>query len=258
MNLHYTLHGPETAPWLILNNGVFMNTTSWAFQLPALTPHYRVLTYDMRGQGQSPHPPGEYSLEQHAADLVTLMDTLGIERAHLVGTSYGGELNLVMGVRYPERCRTLSLIASVAHSDCLLTAMMERWERAAQLGDGPLFFRLIYADVYSEEFLQARPDLLPLAEQRYATLDLVAAQQLIASFKRFDYRAHLSAIRAPTCLVAAERDLLKPPAYTQAMHRAIPHSEYHLIPNAGHVVVLEKPAEVNTILLGFLAKHAHA
>jgi 3-oxoadipate enol-lactonase len=256
IDLYYEFHGPESGELLILNNGIFMNTTSWAFQLPVLSRQYRVLTYDMRGQGQSEHPAGEYSLDLHANDLIALMDALGLQKAHLVGTSYGGELNLVMGIRYPERCHTLVIITSVSHSEPLAAAMVERWRLAAKLGDGPLFFRLIYADVYSQNFLAERPDLIPAAEERYALLDLPAAVRLIESFQRFNVTADLDKIKVPTCIVSAELDLLKPRYYGEMMHKAISGSEFHLIPNSGHVAVLEKAAEVNTITLGFLAKHS--
>ena len=255
VNLYHQFHGPEDGELLILNNGVFMNTASWAYQLPDLSRRYRVLAYDMRGQGQSDHPEGEYSLELHGDDLVALMDALDLEKAHMVGTSYGGELNLVMGIHHPERCQTLTIIASVSHSDPMLVAIIERWRLAAQLGDGPRFFRLIYADTYSEGFLVDRPDLIPLAEQRYATLDLPAAVRLIESFQRFDVAADLGRIQVPTCLVSAELDILKPRRYGEFMHQAIAGSEFHLVPGAGHVAVLERAAEVNTIILGFLAKH---
>ncbi len=255
VNLYYEFHGPEDGELLILNNGVFMNTASWAFQLPDLCKRYRVLAYDMRGQGQSGHPAGEYTLGLHADDLVALMDALKLDRAHLVGTSYGGELNLEMGLRFPERCQSLVIIASVSHSEALLVAMIERWRIAAQLGDGPQFFRLIYADTYSEGFLTQRPELIPMAEQRYASLDLIAAVQLIESFQRFNVTADLGRIQVPTCIASAELDLLKPRRYGEIMHQAIAGSEFHLIPGAGHVVVLEKAAEVNSIILGFLAKH---
>jgi 3-oxoadipate enol-lactonase len=255
VDLYYEFYGPDDGEPLILNNGIFMNTTSWVFQTPELARRYRVLTYDMRGQGQSEHPEGEYSLELHADDLAALMDALGLPKAHLVGTSYGGELNLVMALRYPGRCQSLVIIASVSHSDPLTMAMVERWRLAAKLGDGAQFFRLIYADVYSEGFLTGRPDLLPMAEQRYASLDLPAAVRLIESFQRFDVRAELPQIAVPTCIVSAEFDVLKPRRYGEIMHAAIPGSEFHLIPNAGHVVVIEKAPEVNSLILGFLAKH---
>ena len=256
VELYYEWHGPEIGEPIVLNNGIFMSTGAWSLQLAELAQRYRVLAYDMRGQGQSGHPCGEYSLELHADDLAALMDALRLDSAHMVGTSYGGELNLLMGLRYPERCRSLVIIASVSHSDALCAAMVERWRLAAQLGDGMAFFRLIHADVYSEAFLTERPELLPLAEARYATLDLPAAVRLIESFQRFDVTRDLPRIRIPACIISAELDLLKPRKYGEIMHRAIPGAEFHLIPGAGHVVVVERAAEVNTIILGFLAKHA--
>jgi len=256
VELHYEFHGPEAGELLILNNGIFMSTAAWGFQLPELAKRYRVLAYDMRGQGRSEHPGGEYSLDLHAEDLAALMEALKLGPAHMVGTSYGGELNLLMGLRHPERCRSLVIIASVSHSDALCAAMVERWRLAALLGDGQAFFRLIYADVYSEAFLTERPDLIPLAEARYATLDLPAAVRLIESFQKFSVTPDLHRIQVPTCIVSAELDLLKPRKYGELMHRAIPGSEFHLIAGAGHVVVVERAAEVNTIILGFLAKQA--
>jgi 3-oxoadipate enol-lactonase len=255
VDLYYEFRGPEDGELLILNNGIFMNTTSWAFQYPDLTRRYRVLAYDMRGQGQSGHPEGDYSLELHMDDLVAMMDALGIPEAHMVGTSYGGELNLLMGIHHPERCRTLVIIASVSHSGPLNAAMIERWRLAAKLGDGPLFFRLIYADTYSEGFLMNRPSLLPAAEARYAELDLAAGVRLIESYQRFNVTAQLGRIKVPTCIASAELDILKPRAYGEILHQGIPGSEFHLVTDSGHVVVLEKADEVNTIILGFLAKH---
>ncbi|MCM2249805.1 MAG: alpha/beta hydrolase [Geothrix sp.] len=256
VDLYYEFHGPETGELLVLNNGIFMSTGAWSYQLADLTRHYRVLAYDMRGQGRSGHPEGEYSLDLHAEDLAALMDALRLGPAHMVGTSYGGELNLLMGLRHPERCRSLVIIASVSHSDALCAAMVERWRLAARLGDGQAFFRLICADVYSEAFLTERPDLVPLAEARYAALDLPAAVRLIESFQRFNVTPELHRIQVPTCIVSAELDLLKPRKYGELMHRAIPGAEFHLIAGAGHVAIVERAAEVNTLILGFLAKHA--
>jgi 3-oxoadipate enol-lactonase len=255
VDVYYELHGPGGAEVVVLNNGVFMSTASWAFQIPELARRYRVLAYDMRGQGQSDHPPGPYSMEQHAEDLVSLMDALDVGRAHLVGTSYGGELNLVMGLRHKERCRSLVVIASVSHSEPLLAAIIGRWRLGAGLGDGRAFFRIISADVYSEAFMAAHPELLMAAEERSGSMDLAAAVRLLDSFARFDVRAELAGIRLPTCIVSAELDALKPRRYGEILHRAIAGSEFHVVPGAGHGVVLERPGEINTIVMGFLARH---
>src|SRR5512138_3735024 len=94
IEFYYEWHGPENADVLVLSNGILMSTTSWAFQVPALSKAYRLLLYDCRGQGQSEHPAGPYSMEQHADDLVALLDGLGVSRAHIAGVSYGAEISL--------------------------------------------------------------------------------------------------------------------------------------------------------------------
>lgn len=258
VRLYYEISGPERAEAVVLNNGIFMNTASWGMQLPDLIGRYRVLAWDMRGQGQSEHPEGDYSMELHADDLAALMAALELGPAHMVGTSYGGSLGLVMGLRHPARCRSVMAICSVARSDPLAAAMLERWRQAALLGDGELFFKLVYADVYSERFLAERPDMLPVALQRYAALDLTAAVRLLECFQRYDISALLSGLALPTCVVAAERDVLKTRPRVEEIHRAVPGSEFHVLPNAGHAAVLERAAETNTLILGWLSKQAES
>jgi 3-oxoadipate enol-lactonase len=254
IDLYYEWHGPEAGEVVILNNGIFMSAGSWAFQIPDLKKRYRVLAWDMRGQGQSEPPDAEYSMALHADDLTALMDALNIPAAHMVGTSYGGSVSLIMGLRHPARTRSVLALCSIAKSDALSAAMFERWRLAALLGDGELFFRLVHADVYSERFLAERADLVPGAIQRYATLDLKAAVRLLECFQRYDISAELPGLKTPVCVVAAERDILKTRAHVEEIHRAVPGSEFHLIPNSGHVAVLERAAEVNTLILGWLAK----
>jgi len=254
--LNYEWRGQEHGEPVILNNGIFMNTRSWAYQLAALGRRYRVLCYDMRGQGASEHPEGEYSMDLHADDLAALMDALGVPDAHMVGTSYGGSLSLVMGLRHPARTRSAMAICSIARPNPLANAIFDRWQIAAELGDGERFFQLVYADVYSGRFLSERADLLPAARERYATLDLAAAQRLLACFRRYDIHAALPGMTRPTCVVAAERDALKTPEHVAEVHRLTPGSEFHIIPEAGHVAVIERPNEVNTLILGWLARNA--
>ena len=113
--LYYELHGSETAPALVLNNGLIMNAaTSWIFQTATLSKHYKILQYDCRGQGQSDHPQESFSMEMHADDLAALMSALDIERAHIAGISYGGEVAQAFVLKYPARVYSLILIDTVS------------------------------------------------------------------------------------------------------------------------------------------------
>ena len=70
IRIYYEWHGAESAPVLVLNNGILMNAaSSWVYQTSALAAHYRVLQYDCRGQGQSEHPDAPYSMALHAGRL---------------------------------------------------------------------------------------------------------------------------------------------------------------------------------------------
>ena len=141
VNLYYELHGPQSAPPLILNNGLIMNAaTSWVFQTAALSKHYRLLQYDCRGQGQSDHPQSQYSMELHADDLAALADALGIEEAHIAGISYGGEVAQAFVLKYPEKVQSLILMDTVSEIGPELRTVVESWVDALRTGDALAFF----------------------------------------------------------------------------------------------------------------------
>lgn len=252
IELYYELHGPEAADVLVLSNGILMSTASWAFQTPILSQHYRLLLYDCRGMWQSEHPPGPYTMEQHADDLAGLLDRLGIERAHIGGISYGGELSLVFALRYPERTRSLIVADAVSRVDPWLRIVVEGWIGAARTRDARTFFNATVPWNFSPEFVRAHPDLMAQALERYARLDYEAVIRLCECFLAFDVADRLGGIRAPTCVIVGDRDILKGQEYAEEIVRGIPNAELHIITGAGHATCWEKADAFNSILLEFL------
>ena len=256
ITLYYELHGPRDAPVLVLNNGVFMNaSTSWALQARGLSRHYRLLLHDCRGQGASDHPPEPYSMEQHADDLAGLLDALGIDRAHVAGISYGGEVSQVFALRHPTRVRALVLADTVSEVGPELRFVIRSWIEAARSGDPDAFFDVTVPWNFSHAFMRANSALLNDARRRYHQLDYPAVVRLCESFLQVDVTARLGAIKAPTCILYGELDALKGRPYAEILRRAIPHAELHVLAGAGHASCWERPNEFNTIVLGFLAKH---
>jgi 3-oxoadipate enol-lactonase len=256
VELYYELHG-EGDKVVVLNNGVIASTATWTNQLPALTPRFRVLLYDMRGQGRSQKwVPGDppYSWETHADDLAALLDHLGIAQAHVGGISYGGELTLVFALRYPERCRKLFVADSVSHVEPQLRAIIEAWITAAEAGDHDDFYRATWFWNFSEAFFGASFSLLESRIEAARGLDLPSVAQLCRCFNTLDITGQLGQIALPTCVVVGERDILKPRHYAETIAAGIPQAELHLIPGAGHASFWEQAAAFNTILLGFLLK----
>lgn len=256
IELYYELHGPEGADLVVLSNGVLMSTASWAFQTPVLARHHRVLLYDCRGMWKSGHPPGPYSMELHADDLAALLDALGIEKAHVAGISYGGELSMAFALKYPGRTRSLIVSSAVSQVDPLLEGWMASWIAATRARDSDLLFAVTYPLNFSERWIAANSAALGAAKQRYATLHMDAFLELLLSFSRLDLTGVLHQITAPTLVIVGEEDLLKPRPYAEIIACEIAGAELAVVPHAGHAVCWEQPGLFNTLILGFVAKHA--
>jgi len=109
VTLHYEQIG--SGPDLVLIHGVGGNIATWHFRIvPALWDRYRVLTYDLRGHGYSDRTPDGYTCTSLATDLSLLLDELGVERANVVGHSYGADVALYFSYLYPARVRRAVLI----------------------------------------------------------------------------------------------------------------------------------------------------
>ncbi len=255
ISIYYELHGSEDAPVLVLNNGIIMNAaTSWAYQTKALSKHYRVLQYDCRGQGQSDHPETPYSMDGHADDLSALLDALGIEKAHIAGISYGGEVAQAFALKYPDKVRSLILMDTVSEVSPELRLIIQSWVDALTTGDALAFFNVTVPWNFSPEFISNNAALLEDAKKRYALLDFPAVIRLCETFFEVDFTKRLHEIKVPTCILVGELDLLKGTRYAEILKRNIPHAEYHVLMGAGHASCWERPQEFNSVVLGFLAK----
>lgn len=251
--LYYELHGPEDAPVVVLINGVLMSTPSWGYQTPVLAQRYRVLLHDCRGQGQSEHPAAPYSMQQHADDLVVLMKALGIERAHIAGISYGGEIAQLLGIHHPEKVRSLFLSSTVSEIHPLLRAKIEAWMAAAERRDGAMLYRASVADNFSEPWLAAHSGWAEASIPRYEKLDFDAVLNLCRAFLDINWTAELHRISAPALVVVGELDTLKPLApYSRLLVEHIPGAQLLILGGAGHACCIETPGTWNAALLGWL------
>lgn len=254
VELYFELHG-EGDEVIVLNNGVIANTASWAYQLPALKSRYRILLYDMRGQGQSQKwAEGDalYTWQTHADDLAALLDALEMEKAYIGGISYGGELALVFALHYPERCRKLIVADAVSYVGSQLKAIVDSWARIAALGDHELFYRSTWYWNFSESFFGEKYDFLLSRIDAAQALHLPSVVQLCRCFLTLDITTRLQEIEHPTCVIVGEVDLLKPVHYSQTISTALPNAKLHIIPGVGHASFWEKPDVFNRIVMDFL------
>lgn len=252
IQLYYEMHGPADAFPVVFVNGLLSDTTSWGFQVPAFAQHFRVLTYDCRGQGQSDKPLGPYSQALHAQDLLGLMDALDVCQAHIVGLSNGGTIAMQFALEHSERVARLVLVDTFGGVDALMAAKLKSWLLALDAGGPLLRFDVGTPWVWSQSFMQKHPEILALLRDKVIQANGTAVRALIMGTMEYDIRARLHGIRAPTLVLVGEEDLLTPPWYARELATRIPGAQLVIIPQTGHALTIENPTVFNALALAFL------
>lgn len=255
VELYYEIQG-EGESVVAFVNGVAMTVQSWGPILEHFRQDFRCVLHDCRGQLMSEKPAMDYSMEIHARDLRNLLDHLAIPKVHLVGTSYGSEIAMVFAYLYPDRVETLHVIAGVSELNALLYAATESWAVSVKYGAEP-FFSAMIPWVYSNSFLEEHRSVLKERAMALAALPgdyFEGFVRLVEAFQRLDITEQLEGIRCPTLVISAENDLVKPPEFGEIIHRSISDSEFVVMPDAGHAVVVEDPDGVSELVRAFIEK----
>ena len=243
-DLYYEVHGE--GPPVVFAHGAGGTHVSWWQQVPAMSEHFRCITFDHRGFGYSRDVEGGPGLAAFVEDLRRLLDHLDIEQVALVGQSMGGWTTLGFASVYPERVTALVLCDTPGgYTDPEVAELMA--ERPADRG--------AFAPSYGER----EPELAFLyREIQRSTLDRTPAGGPAASAGLLRAPTDLGPVvehEIPTLFVVGAEDSIFPSAALEAMHRKMPGSEFALVPGAGHSVYFEKPEVFNRLVLEFLKRH---
>jgi 3-oxoadipate enol-lactonase len=255
----YRDHGGGRETALLLIHGFPLDSRLWDAQLAGLSSCARVIAPDLRGSGKSDVPPGPYSVDQYAGDLVGLLDNLSIRRAVVAGLSMGGYIAFALWRRHPELVRALVLADTRAEPDSP-QGRANRDASAARVQE-------IGVAAFAAEMLPRilAPGSAEDPRIRGRALRMMAVQPaegmvgaLGALRDRPDSRALLPGITVPTLVIVGGEDGLTTPADASAMAGAIPGARLVEVPRAGHLSPLENPRAVNAALREFLRKVAAA
>ncbi|MFQ5894705.1 MAG: alpha/beta fold hydrolase [Nitrospinota bacterium] len=258
VELYYEVHGPEGAQeWVFLVTGLSGLASAWEKQLPAFAERYRVVVHDHRGTGQSEKPESPYSVELQAGDLAGLMDHLGVDRAHIVGSSTGGAMGMALALDRPERVRSLALVSTWPGPDFHFRRLFEVRRRILRHMGAQDYIRASTLWLYPPEYLNGhareveemeRRQLQSFPPPRVADLRL---QMVLA----FDRREELGRIAAPTLVLVAKDDILTPPHFSREIAQKIPGAELLVMEGGGHSIHRVNPEGFNRAVLDFLARH---
>lgn len=262
-----------SGPAVILIHGVAGSSETWEPILPELAARARPIAVDLPGHGGSTNPGGDFSLGAHAACIRDLMIALDIERATLVGHSFGGGVAMQTAYQFPERCERLVLVDSGGLGPEVAGFMralsLPGAELALTLGCSERVVRVGNAVARALKRVGLRPTPSTEAVARgMASLTTPSARASMLSTLRSVVgfagqrvsatdRLRLAAF-LPTLIVWGARDRIIPVAHARAAHEAIPGSVLEVIDDAGHFPHLDDPRAVVDALMRFLDTTAPA
>jgi 3-oxoadipate enol-lactonase len=252
--LHYDVWGRRDGPPLVLVQGLGADMRGWIAQRRALGERYRCVSLDNRGVGASDKPAGPYDLEVMATDVLAVMDAVGIESAHVMGASMGGILAQVLGVRHPERVRSLVLACTACRHLPWRRELLAEWaELARTKGMGSFVQQNLRWLVGPRSLRRVWPIVTLVGPMAFS----VPAESFIAQIDAIlamddGLRTELADISVPTLVMVGSQDILTPMGDSQELASLIPGSELAVIRGGAHLFMVEHASTFNRTARAFL------
>jgi 3-oxoadipate enol-lactonase/4-carboxymuconolactone decarboxylase len=228
------------------------NLAMWDPQLPALAGR-RVIRFDHRGHGRSPAPPGPYSIADLGADVLVLMDRLGIERADYCGLSIGGMVGQWLAINASERIGRLVLICT-SPDTVNPDAFRDRARVVREAGTTEIVADTVVANWFTEPYAAAHPDVIARHRQMIVDTPVEGYAACCQAIAGHNVRDGLSQITAPTLVIAGAQDRAIPPTQGEAIAAGVPGSKLQILDPAAHLASVERADSVNALIAQHLGR----
>jgi len=267
------IHGHEVSyrdvgegPVLLLLHGIAGSSRAWREVMPALADRYRLIAPDLLGHGESAKPQGDYSLGAYASGMRDFLGVLGVDRATLVGQSFGGGVAMQLAYQHPEVCERLVLVDSGGlgrevnpilraatlplaeyvmpvlfpafvrdRGDAISRFLQDKGIRSGRAAEVWLAYRSLTETENRKAFVRTVRSVIDPGGQTVSAMD----------------RLYLAA-EVPTLIVWGADDSIIPVAHAHAAHEVIEGSRLEIIEGAGHFPHVEKPERFVEVLRDFI------
>lgn len=249
--------GEDNSQAIIFIHAFPLCNRMWDKQVEALQEKYRVVVYDIRSFGYSEVGDGHFTMDSHVSDLISIIDSLKLEKPVVCGLSMGGYITLRALELYQSKFKGAILADTKAESDNNPTKLA-RAEQMKMVKNGQ---REQFADNFikaalSEVNFTEKPELVEFLKK------LVSWQKneaitgaLLTMAARTDTTDSLERLELKMLIIAGKDDRLTPPEFSKIIYGKTKNSDLKLIPNAGHLPNMENPEEFNNALLEFLKSY---
>ncbi len=255
-NMYYEVQGNLSAQkTIVFLNGLSQSTIAWILTTPHFKDDYCIVLMDFIFQGQSDKNGESRSFDQHAKDVLCVLDEIKADKIILAGLSYGSLVAQHFAVLFPQRLEKLILLSTFAHKTPYYDAIEFAWWRALELGGYPLMLDIMLPSVLSENYF--KNPLIPIEMMKQARQEVNGEKEALfklmqATKEREDYRYELQKIKTPTIVIQGEKDLLFPIHMAAEVAKNISNAQLKIIPGAGHTLNLEAISQMSKEIKDFI------
>ena len=249
VRLYHELHGDRHAAPLILLEGMGGDIPGWRRNIPVLARELRVIAYDFRGNGNSDEPAGPLTMTTFVEDTLALLDSLGIDRAHIYGQSFGGMVAQELALTRPERVRTLILGCTHAGPKHAV-----RDHRSTVPKGEP--WRAMYAPGFPDRHPEHVADDLRTGDAQPKHPE--GGRRQWEAMQDFDSLERLPSLRVPTLILHGSEDQAIDVGNAELLAERIPDAELVVLEGAGHLYHSEQAAAADAAVLDFVRRHDDA
>jgi pimeloyl-ACP methyl ester carboxylesterase len=254
LSMNYEIAG--TGESLVLIHGAGGNLNMWYHQVPVFSKSYRVITYDVRGAGETESPEAGYSISLFAKDTCELMKAIGVEEACFVGYSMGGRIAIELAINYPKMVKALVLANSALRRTRPSPETVEGWRTMLGLldkGDMEKVAEMIAGGAFSPGFESKNP----IEFERYREVVLRNKPDGLARIMRSLFTPpaspDLNKVKCPVLLIIGSNDPNVGVEQGEKTHKEIAGSELVILPT-GHATAIESPDQFNSAVIEFLSE----
>jgi 3-oxoadipate enol-lactonase len=251
--IHFTDNGGPGEPVLLVH-AIGCDHRMWDGLGEMLSPRFRVIRMDVRGHGRSAAPGGPYSLDDLADDARDVLNSLNIQKAHWVGLSMGGMIGQAFALRYPGRLRKLVLANTTSSYGTQGPELWAARVKAVSEGGMAAVKELAMQRYFTDEFRASDVDVVDRIGEGFLATNPEGYIACCHAIARLDFTGDLKRIKAPTLVIAGEKDVGTPLSMSETLAREIPGAKLAVIRGAAHLSAVENPEEFARLVEQFLER----
>ena len=262
MDIHYAVRG--AGPPLLLLHGFCEFLETWDFNFRPLSEHYQVYAMDLPGHGLSDKPYLNYSISFFTDFTVAFMQALGIDRADIIGHSFGGAISIGMATSFPEKVDRLILESSfglssdisLLHKLCSVPVLADADKKgpvSKTASEQRINMEFYHPDFVAKEIVGRSYLFMQMPEARRVMLNIMHNWVNVDGLRPEAVMAdRLPLIKSPTLLIHGAQDNIHSPVLSQNACRLIPNARLKIFSECGHCPHIEKASEFNEAVISFL------